>query len=159
MSAAERSHIADLQLAPEGEQAITWAARHSPVLDGHVRQILADGALAGRRIAVVVHLEAKTAFLATVLADAGADVVVAGSNPFSTRDEVAAALVARGIEVHSTRDSGYEAWEKDLLAVADAGPEFIIDDGAGVGHGQQILLPGLVPAVAGRVDLDAPRHQ
>ncbi|MEM7273398.1 MAG: adenosylhomocysteinase [Actinomycetota bacterium] len=127
---AGRSRIADETLAPDGNLAIDWAARHSPVVDGHVREVLSDGALAGRRVAVVVHLEAKTAFLATVLADAGAEVVVAGSNPHSTRDDVAAALVDRGLEVHSTRNSGYEAWEKDLLAVADTGPEFIVDDGA-----------------------------
>ncbi|MEM8925848.1 MAG: adenosylhomocysteinase [Actinomycetota bacterium] len=130
MTAADRSHIADPALAPDGRLAIDWAGRHSPVVDGFVRSTLGDGALQGRRVAVVVHLEAKTAFLATVLADAGAEVVVAGSNPFSTRDDVAAALVAHGIEVHSTRNSGYEAWEKDLLAVADTGPEFIVDDGA-----------------------------
>lgn len=126
----KRSHIADIGLAPEGHLAIEWAKQHSPVVDGYLRHRLADGAIEGRRIAVVVHLEAKTALLATVLADAGAEVVVAGSNPFSTRDEIAAALVERGLEVHSTRDSGYEAWEKDLLAVADTGPEFVIDDGA-----------------------------
>lgn len=129
-SAAARSSIADLSLAPSGQQAIDWAQQHSPVVDGFVRQQLSDGALAGKRVALVVHLEAKTAFLATVLADAGAEVVAAGSNPFSTRDEIAAALVERGIEVHSTRNSGYEAWEKDLLHVADTGPDYVIDDGA-----------------------------
>ena len=72
--------------------AIEWARRHSPLVDGFLRERLHDGVLAGRRVAVVVHLEAKTAFLATVLADAGAEVVVAGSNPHSTRDEIAAAL-------------------------------------------------------------------
>ncbi len=127
---AERSNIADPTLAPDGDRAIEWAREHSPVVDGFLRERLSDGSLVGRRIALVVHLEAKTAFLATVLADAGAHVVVAGSNPFSTRDEIAAALVERGIEVHSTRNSGYEAWEKDLLHIADIGPEFIIDDGA-----------------------------
>ena len=130
MNVAQRSHIADPSLAPEGHLAIDWARRHSPVVDTFVRETLADGALVGRRVAVVVHLEAKTAFLATVLADAGAEVIAAGSNPFSTRDEVAAALVERGVEVHATRNSGYEAWEKDLLAVADTGPEYIVDDGA-----------------------------
>lgn len=129
-AAARCSNIADRDLAPLGQQAIGWASQHSPVVDGWLRERLTDGALAGRRVAVVVHLEAKTAFLATVIADAGAEVVVAGSNPFSTRDEIAAALVNRGIVVHSVRDSGYDAWEKDLLAVADTGPEFIVDDGA-----------------------------
>jgi adenosylhomocysteinase len=129
-TAAERSRIADPALAPQGVQAIEWARRHSPVVDGYLRRRLADGALDGRRVALVVHLEAKTALLATVLADAGARVVVAGSNPMSTRDEVAAGLVSRGIEVHSTRASGYPVWEADLLAVADTRPELIIDDGA-----------------------------
>lgn len=128
--ATERSRIVDAGLARDGAKAIAWARRHSPVVDGYLRDRLGDGALAGRRVALVVHLEAKTALLATVLADAGAEVIVAGSNPLSTRDEVAAALVAAGIEVHSTRASGYPAWEKDLLAVADSGPEFVIDDGA-----------------------------
>ncbi len=129
-SVAARSRIADPSLAPEGLMAIDWARRHSPVVDGYLRRRLADGALQGRRVALVVHLEAKTALLATVLADAGATVVVAGSNPMSTRDDVAAALVASGIEVHSTRASGMPAWEADLLAVADTRPELVIDDGA-----------------------------
>ena len=125
-----RSRITDIELAPAGHLAIDWARRHSPLVDGFLRERLSDGALNGKRVAVVVHLEAKTAFLATVLADAGAQVVVAGSNPHSTRDEIAAALVEQGIEVHSTRDSGYEAWEKDLASVAASGPELIVDDGA-----------------------------
>lgn len=125
-----RSRVADMTLAPTGHQAIDWARRHSPVLDGFVRRWLEDGALTGRRVAVVVHLEAKTAFLATVLADAGASVVAAGSNPWTTRDDVAAALVERGVEVHSSRRSTAEVWEADLMKVADSEPEYIIDDGA-----------------------------
>lgn len=128
--AMARSSIADASLAPDGHLAIAWAERHSPVLNGLVRSTLDDGSLRGRRVAVVVHLEAKTAFLATVLADAGAKVVAAGSNPHSTRDDVCAALVERGVEVHASRSTDYDAWERDLLAVADTRPEFIIDDGA-----------------------------
>jgi adenosylhomocysteinase len=128
--AAARSRIADVSLAPSGHRAIEWARLHSPVLDRFVRHRLDDGVLRGRRVAVVVHLEAKTAFLATVLADAGAEVVVAGSNPWTTRDEVASALVERGVEVHSSRRSPPEQWESDLMAVADTQPELIVDDGA-----------------------------
>jgi adenosylhomocysteinase len=128
--AATRSRIADVSLAPSGHRAIEWARRHSPVLDGFVRHRLDDGVLRGRRVAVVVHLEAKTAFLATVLADAGAEVVVAGSNPWTTRDDVASALVERGVEVHSSRRSPLGQWESDLMAVADTEPELIVDDGA-----------------------------
>ncbi|MBA3476521.1 MAG: adenosylhomocysteinase, partial [Actinobacteria bacterium] len=72
MDVAARSSIADPTRAPEGEQRIRWVARHSPVLNRLARERLSDGALRGRRVAVVVHLEAKTAYLATLLADAGA---------------------------------------------------------------------------------------
>lgn len=129
-AALKNSRIADISLAESGHKAIAWAKAHSPVLDGYVREVLADGALEGKRVAVVVHLEAKTAFLATVLADAGAQVVASGSNPMSTRDDVCAALVDRGIEVHASRGCGYEQWEKDMLAVAETAPEYIVDDGA-----------------------------
>lgn len=128
--AAERSTIADPSRAPDGRRAIAWACRNAPVLNGLLRERLTDGSFDGVRVALVVHLEAKTAFLATVLADAGAHVVVAGSNPHSTRDDVTAGLVDMGIEVHSSRGSSYEQWEKDLLSVADTEPEYIIDDGA-----------------------------
>jgi len=127
---AERSRIADPTLGPAGEELIAWVARHSPVLNRLGRFRLADGAMRGRRVAVVVHLEAKTAYLATLLAEAGAEVVVAGSNPGSTQDSIAAALVGRGIEVHGSHDADPATFEADLLAVADTQPELIIDDGA-----------------------------
>lgn len=129
-AAAERSRIADPALAQEGERRIEWVARHSPVLNHLAAERLSDGALRGRRVAVVVHLEAKTAYLATLLAAAGAEVVAAGSNAQSTQDAVCAALVARGIEVHATHGASPEEFTTDLLAVADTAPEIVIDDGA-----------------------------
>ena len=71
VDAAARSTIADPSLAPEGEQRIRWVAQHSPVLNRLARERLADGALRGRRVAVVVHLEAKTAYLATAARGGG----------------------------------------------------------------------------------------
>ena len=130
MDAAGRSRIADPSLAPAGEQRIAWVARHSPVLNRLARERLADGALEGRRVAVVVHLEAKTAYLATLLADAGAHVVASGSNPGSTQDAICAALVARGIEVHASHGASRAQFDADLLAVADTEPELVVDDGA-----------------------------
>lgn len=127
---ASRSRIADAALADSGDERIEWVARHSPVLGALARERLADGAVAGRRIAVVVHLEAKTAHLALLLADAGARVVAAGSNPRSTDDAVCAALVRRGVEVHAVHGAGPGAFDADLLAVADTAPEIIVDDGA-----------------------------
>ena len=130
MDAAARSRIADPSLAVTGEQRIQWVALHSPVLNRLARTRLADGALRGRRVAVVVHLEAKTAYLALLLAEAGAQVVAAGSNPGSTQDAICAALVARGVEVHASHNASREQFDADLLAVADTEPELVIDDGA-----------------------------
>ena len=130
MDAAARSRIADPSLAATGEQKIQWVAKHSPVLNRLARTRLSDGALRGRRVAVVVHLEAKTAYLALLLAEAGAQVVAAGSNPGSTQDAICAALVARGLEVHASHDASREQFDADLLAVADTEPELVVDDGA-----------------------------
>lgn len=117
-------------LVAAGNARIDWVGRHSPVLDGFVRRTIGDGSLEGVRIAVVVHLEAKTAYLATVLADAGAEVVVAGSNPRTTSGDVVAALRDRGLTVVAEPDGDYDSWERELLAAADHRPEYVIDDGA-----------------------------
>ena len=127
---AARSRIADIGLAADGERRIAWVARHAHVLNRLARDRLSDGVLRGKRVAVVVHLEAKTAYLATLLAEAGADVVAAGSNPLSTQDAVCAALVRRGIEVHARHGASPDEFTADLLDVAASGPQIVIDDGA-----------------------------
>ena len=147
--AAARSRIADPSLAPAGEQRIAWVARHSPVLNRLARARLADGALRGKRVAVVVHLEAKTAYLATLLAEAGAEVVAAASNPGTTQDAVAAALVARGVEVHATRGATRDEFVADLLAAADFEPEVVVDDGAELTGRIVEQRPELVPRLLG----------
>ncbi len=119
-----------LELINEGIDRIKWVDRHSPVLNGLVRKSVNDGSLKGVRIAVVVHLEAKTAFLASILADAGAEVIVAGSNPLTTNASVVEALRERGMTVVSEADGDISSWEQELLAAADHKPEYIIDDGA-----------------------------
>jgi adenosylhomocysteinase len=150
MAAAEqRSSIADVDLWPDGERRIDWVARHAPVLNRLARERLSDGALRGRRVAVVVHLEAKTAYLALLLADAGAEVVAAGSNPQSTQDAVCAALVRRGVEVHAKHGAGADEFTADLLAVADTAPEVVIDDGAELTRRIVEHRPDLVSGLAG----------
>ncbi|MFI7066836.1 adenosylhomocysteinase [Kribbella sp. NPDC050124] len=113
-----------------GENQIGWVRRNSPVLDGFVREILSDGGVDGLRVALVAHIEAKTAFLATVLADAGAELVVAGRNPRTTNRHVVAALRDRGIDVVSEAGGSRATSESDLLTAAAREPQFIIDDGA-----------------------------
>ena len=123
------SRIADPALATEGHRRIEWAKRHMPVLHRLLDERLSDGALNGRKVAVVVHLEAKTACLVLALQEAGAQVVAAGSNPRSTQDSVCAALVERGVEVHARHGVPQNEFTADLLAVAETGPELVIDDG------------------------------
>jgi adenosylhomocysteinase len=127
--AAGRSRVADLALAPEGHRRIDWAEQHMPVLHRLAQERLSDGALRGRRLAVVVHLEAKTACLVLALRAAGAAVVAAGSNALSTQDSVCATLVERGVEVHARHGVTPSEFTADLLAVAEREPELVIDDG------------------------------
>jgi adenosylhomocysteinase len=100
------------------------------VLNAISKSKLADETLQGRKIAMTIHLEAKTAYLALLLAGAGADVTVAGSNPLSTQDDVCAALVERGVRVFATHDPAEEEFERYLHQTLETGPELIIDDGA-----------------------------
>jgi adenosylhomocysteinase len=123
------SRIAEPALAAEGRRRIDWAFQHMPVLRRLGSERLADGALHGRKLAVVVHLEAKTACLVLALRDAGADVVAAGSNPLSTQDAVCAALVELGIDVYARHGVTPAEFTDDLLALAATGPELVIDDG------------------------------
>ncbi len=126
----KESVIKDPALAPEGHRKIDWVAQHSPVLNAILKAQLADGRLRGRRIAMTIHLEAKTAYLALLLARAGADVTVAGSNPLSTQDDVCAALAERGVRVFATHDPTDEEFERYLHQTLETGPELLIDDGA-----------------------------
>ena len=128
-AATGRSRIADLTLAAEGHRRIAWAEQHMPVLHRLAAERLADGVLRGRKVAVVVHLEAKTACLVLALRAAGAEVVAAGSNALSTQDAVCAALVERGVEVHARHGVGPDEFTADLLEVAATAPELVIDDG------------------------------
>ena len=141
------STIRDLSLAPEGERKIEWVAQHAHTMNAFARKRLADGALRGRRIAIAVHLEAKTAYLAWLFREAGAEVAVTGSNPFSTQDDVAAALVRRGLTVHAIHAAPPETFDEHLLSTLDFAPDLIVDDGAELVtrlHQQRRdLLPGV----------------
>ena len=126
----QESVIKDPALAPEGHRKIDWVAQHSPVLNTISKGRLADGALRGRKVAMTIHLEAKTAYLALLLSEAGAQVTVAGSNPLSTQDDVCAALAEKGVRVFATHDPTDEEFERYLHRSLETGPELIIDDGA-----------------------------
>src|SRR5712692_323286 len=124
------STIRDLSLAAEGERKIEWVARYSHTLNAFARSRLNDGSLSGRHIALAIHLEAKTAYLAWLLHEAGARVAVTGSNPFSTQDDVAAALVRRGLEVHGIHGADPATFDEHLSRTLDSEPDLVVDDGA-----------------------------
>src|ERR687883_84449 len=145
----QESVIKNPALAPEGHRKIDWVAQHSPVLNAISKNRLADGTLRGHRIAMTIHLEAKTAYLALLLAESGADVTVAGSNPLSTQDDVCAALVERGVRVFATHDPNEEEFERYLHRTLETGPELIIDDGAELVGRLLDYHPGLVGNVRG----------
>ena len=86
------SMIQDISLAPSGERKIRWVERNMPVLSGIGEDFARTRPFEGLKIALSVHLEAKTAYLCRVLARGGAEMYVTGSNPLSTQDDVAAAL-------------------------------------------------------------------
>jgi adenosylhomocysteinase len=124
------SLVKDPSLAPEGHRKIDWVAQHAPVLNKIAGEQLADGSLRGRKVAMTIHLEAKTAYLALLLSEAGAEVTVSGSNPLSTQDDVCAALAERGVRVFATHDPSEEDFEGYLHKTLETGPDLIVDDGA-----------------------------
>lgn len=124
------SMVRDPSLAPSGRRKIAWAAAHMPVLESLARELEESGELRGRRISLCLHLEAKTAHLAEVLHQAGARVSVAGSNPLSTQDDVAAALAETGVEVFAWRGATPEEYRDFLERALAQRPELVIDDGA-----------------------------
>ena len=141
--------IRDLSLYPSGLDKIEWVKRNMAVLNGIEQQFIKEQPFKGMRIALSVHLEAKTAYLCEVLKAGGAEMYVTGSNPLSTQDDVAAALVHEGISVfaeHGASPSEYDACLADVLA---CGPQIIIDDGGDLVAMLHTKLPHLIPNVLG----------
>lgn len=128
-----QSVIRDPSLAPAGALKIEWVKNHMPVLN-EVRRQFADRPLAGMRVAICLHLEAKTAYLAQVLHAAGADVAIAGSNPLSTQDDVCAALADSGVTVFAWHGCTADEYEQFLHKLCDFRPHLIIDDGGDLVH-------------------------
>ena len=123
------SIIKNAALAPLGRQKIEWARKHMPVLNGIAEDVKKNQSLKGLKVAVSVHLEAKTAYLAQVLAECGAEVYATGSNPLSTQDDVAAALSESGVTVYATHACTAEEYHDYLCKALSCVPDVMIDDG------------------------------
>lgn len=123
------SQIKDVALYPSGEQKIQWVKSFMPLLSGLEQEFREELPFKGLRIALSVHLEAKTAYLCRVLQAGGAEMYVTGSNPLSTQDDIAAALVHGGMEVFAVHGATAEEYHAHLKAVMEHRPNIIIDDG------------------------------
>ncbi len=141
--------VADLALAPEGRRRIEWADRDMPVLRSIRSRFAAERPLEGLRVAACLHVTTETANLARTLREGGAEVTLAASNPLSTQDDVAAALVEEfGVAVFARRGESEATYYEHIGAAIDRAPHITMDDGAdlvGVLHaGRREMLPGVV---------------
>ena len=131
-----QSAVKDPGLAPDGHKKIDWAAEHSPVLNAVRDRFLKDGTFEGLGVGVALPIEAKTAYLTVVLAEAGADVAVASPGPFFVQDDVAAALAERGVTVYASSENPPEEADAEMERALDRAAAdkeaVLIDDRAGL---------------------------
>ncbi len=128
------SDIKDIKLAPSGHDKINWVASYMPILNTIKEDFIKNQPFKGLKISMSIHLEAKTAYLATVLKAGGAEVWVTGCNPLSTQDDVAAALVDMGFEVNAWRGVSNEQYGEHLKKTLSLCPNLMIDDGGDLTH-------------------------
>jgi adenosylhomocysteinase len=122
-------HVKDLSLAEKGHGRIEWAARSMPVLTQIRERFAKQKPLKGMRVSACLHVTSETAMLAQTLRDGGADVVLCASNPLSTQDDVAAALVDDGISVFAIKGEDRDTYFKHIRAALDHRPNLTMDDG------------------------------
>jgi adenosylhomocysteinase len=123
------SMIRDIKLAPSGHDKIAWVKNFMPVLRSIDEEYSKTKPFAGKKVVITMHLEAKTAYLALVFKNAGAEVIATGSNPLSTQDDVVAALVEDGVTVYSWYNCTNEEYDMFIDKALDCNPDMIIDDG------------------------------
>ncbi len=143
------SEIRDINLAPSGEHKINWVKKNCPLLRSLEDDFTKEQPFAGKKIALSVHLEAKTAYLCKVLAAGGAEMYITGSNPLSTQDDVAAALVKAGLNVFAWHGTTEEEYNRHISRVLECGPNIIIDDGGDLVHMMHTKYTELIPGVIG----------
>lgn len=143
------SMIKDIALAPTGHQKIAWVKEHMPLLNILNERYAEKKIFDGLNMVVTIHLEAKTAYLAQTLKNCGANVVITGSNPLSTQDDVAAALADSGITVFATHACSQEEYDLYLSKALDTKPSLIIDDGGDLVNMLHSTRRELIPNLIG----------
>ncbi len=122
--------IKDSSLAQEGRLRIDWAGKEMPVIKLIKERFGREKPLAGVRISACLHVTTETANLALTLKESGADVVLCASNPLSTQDDVAAALVDYGVPVNAIKGEDNETYYKHIITALEHKPQITMDDGA-----------------------------
>ena len=123
--------VKDITLASEGVRRINWAEREMPVLRQIKERFIKEKPLKGLRIAGCLHVTSETANLAITLRDGGADVFLCASNPLSTQDDVAAALVSEyGIPTYAIKGENTDTYYQHIISVLSTKPHMTMDDGA-----------------------------
>lgn len=151
-SSARRFDIKDPGLAAAGRRRIEWAAREMPVLAQIREQFAQERPLEGIRIVGCAHITTETANLALAMKAGGADSVLCASNPLSTQDDVAAALVEEGIPVFAIKGEDSDTYYRHIRSAMDHGPNIIIDDGADMVALIHTDRPDLLPDVIGATE-------
>ncbi len=128
--AGKRGDVKDPSLAAKGHSRIEWAARSMPVLAQIQRRFEKEKPLSGLRLAACLHVTTETANLALALKAGGAEVHLCASNPLSTQDDVAAALVDSGIATYAIKGEDQATYYRHIAAVLDGRPHLTMDDGA-----------------------------
>jgi len=140
--------VKDLGLAEVGQRRIAWAGREMPVLAQIRERFARERPLAGKRLSACLHVTAETGNLALTLQAGGADVVLCASNPLSTQDDVAAALVSAGIPVYAIKGENEHTYYRHISAALDHRPHLTMDDGcdlvAEIHKGRRELIPGVI---------------
>jgi|GEM_PF-208615 len=143
------SMIRDIKLAPGGHDKIEWVKNFMPVMRAVDEEFSKTKPFAGKKMVITLHLEAKTAYMAEVFMHAGAEVAITGSNPLSTQDDVAAALVEDGVNVFAWHDCTEEEYFKFIDEALKIEPDFIIDDGGDLVHALHTTHRDLLPKIVG----------
>src|SRR6266516_1174129 len=153
MATTKRHDVKDLALAPDGIARIEWADWQMPVLAAIRDRFASEQPLSGYRISACLHVTSETANLMRTLAAGGADIVLCASNPLSTQDDVAAALVSyEEIPVYAIKGEDNQTYYSHLTAALDHNPHITMDDGADLVSGVLKQRPDLIENLLGSTE-------
>jgi adenosylhomocysteinase len=153
MTTSTRGDVKDISIAPRGKDRIEWAAKEMPVLRLIQERFIKDQPLKGVRMSGCLHITTETANLAITLKAGGADLMLCASNPLSTQDDVAAALVsAYGIPTFAIKGEDEQTYYRHINAVLDHKPNMTMDDGCDLVSTLHTTRTELIPAIIGGME-------